>query len=340
MQHIKLSILDQSPIRKGGTARQAIQETTELAKLAEKLGYHRFWVSEHHNTSSLAGSSPEILIAHLANQTQKIKLGSGGIMLPNHSALKVAENFRMLEVLAPGRIDLGIGRAPGTDRYTASLLNPSNTFSEHDFTQQLVDLRHLLHGEGLKGPNQAKVQATPRTETSPELWMLSSSGQGGVFAAHFGMSLSFAHFINPNGGPQMVNMYKERFEPSEQLKAPQANVAIFILCADTEEKAAQMQAEMDVQMLKIEKGTREGILPYEDIKDYQFTEEELERVAYNRRRMLSGTPEQLKPQLEQLAQKYGVDEIMAVTITHNFADRLRSYELLAEMFPQTSTEKD
>src|SRR5688572_1672355 len=207
MSDIKLSILDQSPVRKGGTARQALLETTELAKLAEKLGYTRFWVSEHHNTASLAGSSPEVLLAHLGNHTTKIKIGSGGIMLPNHSALKVAENFRLLETLFPGRIDLGLGRAPGTDRYTASLLNPSNTFNEDDFTQQLVDLTHYLNDMGTKGPKQTKVQAIPIAETSPDLWILSSSGQSGVFAAHFGMAFSFAHFINPNGGPQMVKMY-------------------------------------------------------------------------------------------------------------------------------------
>jgi luciferase family oxidoreductase group 1 len=331
MSNIKLSILDQSPVRKGGTARQALLETTELAKLGEKLGYTRFWVSEHHNTASLAGSSPEVLIAHLGNHTEKIKLGSGGIMLPNHSALKVAENFRLLETLFPGRIDLGLGRAPGTDRYTASLLNPSNTFNEDDFTQQLVDLTHYLN-DGIKGPKQTKVQATPMADTIPELWLLSSSGQSGVFAAHFGMAFSFAHFINPNGGPQMVKLYKSHFQASEQLNEPKANVAIFVMVADTEEKAQQLQAVMDVQMLKIEKGLREGIVPYDEIKDYQFSEEEQARVTYNRQRMISGTPEQVKPKLEKLTEDYGVDEIVAVTITHDFADRLRSYELLAEMF--------
>jgi len=329
---IKLSVLDQSPVRKGGTARQAILETVELVKLAEKLGYTRFWVSEHHNTASLAGSTPEVLIAHLAGETERIRLGSGGIMLPNHSALKMAENFRMLETLFPGRIDLGLGRAPGTDRYTASLLNPSNTFSEHDFTQQLVDLTHYLNDTPGKGELSPKVRATPIAATVPELWILSSSGQSGVFAAHFGMAFSFAHFINPNGGPQMVKMYKEHFQASEHLKQPQANVAIFVMCADTEEKAEQLQAVMDVQMLKIEKGVREGILPYEEIRDYKFTEDEQDRVDYNRHRMISGTPETVKPKLEQLAQSYGVDEIVAVTITHDFADRIRSYELLAEMF--------
>jgi luciferase family oxidoreductase group 1 len=329
---MKLSILDQSPVRKGGTARQAILETTELAKLAEKLGYIRFWVSEHHNTASLAGSTPEVLLAHLAGQTSTIRLGSGGIMLPNHSALKVAENFRMLETLAPGRIDLGLGRAPGTDRYTASLLNPSNTFNENDFTQQLVDLTHYLNDKGTIGTKQQKVRASPFADTAPELWLLSSSGQSGVFAAHFGMAFSFAHFINPNGGPQMVKMYKQHFEPSESLKEPQANVAIFVMVADTEEKAQQLQAVMDVQMLKIGKGLREGILPYDEIKDHQFTEEEQATVTYNRQRMISGTPAKVKPRLEQLAESYGVDEIVAVTITHDFSDRLRSYELLAEMF--------
>ncbi|MFC5269846.1 LLM class flavin-dependent oxidoreductase [Adhaeribacter terreus] len=331
MSGIKLSVLDQSPVRKGGTAAQALLETTELAKFTEKLGYTRFWVSEHHNTASLAGSSPEVLIAHLANQTNRIKLGSGGVMLPNHSALKVAENFRLLETLFPGRIDLGMGRAPGTDRYTASLLNPSNTFNENDFTQQLVDLTHYLN-DGITGPNLTKIKAAPLAQTVPELWLLSSSGQSGVFAAHFGMGFSFAHFINPNGGAKMMKLYREHFQPSEHLKEPKANVAIFVMVADTEEKAQQLQAVMDVQMLKIEKGVREGILPYEEIKDQQFTEEEKERIDYNRKRMISGTPAQVKPRLEKLAQEYGIDEIIAVTITHDFADRLRSYELLAEMF--------
>jgi luciferase family oxidoreductase group 1 len=329
---MKLSILDQSPVRKDGTARQAILETVELVKLAEKLGYTRFWVSEHHNTGSLAGSTPEVLIAHLAGETEKIRLGSGGIMLPNHSALKMAENFRMLETLFPGRIDLGLGRAPGTDRYTASLLNPSNTFSEHDFTQQLVDLTHYLNDTAPNGPNQKKIRAIPIAETVPDLWMLSSSGQSGVFAAHFGMAFSFAHFINPNGGPHMVKMYKEHFQASENRKQPQANFAIFVMVADTEEKAEQLQAVMDVQMLRIERGVREGVLPYEDIKDYKFSEDELERVQFNRQRMVAGTPEKVKARLKELARSYGVDEIMAVTITHDFADRIRSYELLAEMF--------
>ena len=242
---IRLSILDQSPVRKGATAAQAVEETVELAKFADKLGYTRFWVSEHHNTSSLAGSTPEVLIAHLAGETERIRVGSGGIMLPNHSALKVAENFRMLEAIFPGRIDLGMGRAPGTDRVTATILNPSNRFSEQDFIEQLSDLQHYLHDTAEAGSIKERVKAIPQVETVPAQWLLSSSGQSAVFAAHFGMGFSFAHFINPVGGPEAIKMYRQRFMPSDDLKEQQANAAIFVFCSREEEKIHQHQALMD-----------------------------------------------------------------------------------------------
>jgi luciferase family oxidoreductase group 1 len=201
---IRFSVLDQSPVRKGVTAEQAVQETVELAKYTDQLGYTRFWVSEHHNTGSLAGSTPEVLLAYLASQTKDIRIGSGGIMMPNHSALKVAENFRMLEALAPGRIDLGMGRAPGTDRITASMLNPSNQFREQDFIEQLYDLNNYFHDRGDPGTPQLKIRAIPQVQTTPDMWLLSSSGQSGLFAAHLGKGLSFAHFINPFGGPEAI----------------------------------------------------------------------------------------------------------------------------------------
>lgn len=324
---LKLSILDQSPVRFGSIARQAIEETVQLVKLADELGYYRYWVSEHHNTTSLAGSTPEVLIAHLAGETKNIRLGSGGIMMPNHSTLKVAENFRMLETLFPGRIDLGMGRAPGTDRITASILNPSNTFSEQAFIQQLADLQQYLTDTA-----DNRITAIPVADTVPELWLLSSSGQSGLFAAHFGMAFSFAHFINPIGGVAAVQTYKERFQPSEQLEQPVANVAAFVFCADTQEKAMQLQAVMVHYLLDLEKGLRQGFKSYEEVKDYPYTYAEQERLAYNRKRTLAGTPEQLKTKITQLTTDYGVDEFVAVTITNDFTDRLRSYELLAEVF--------
>jgi luciferase family oxidoreductase group 1 len=329
---IRLSVLDQSPIRKGASAETAIKETIELAKLTDTLGYTRYWVSEHHNTGILAGSTPEVLIAHLAGQTLNMRIGSGGIMMPNHSTLKVAENFRMLEALFPGRIDLGMGRAPGTDRITASILNPSNQFKEQDFIEQLTDLNNYLHDTFEPGTIQAKIRAIPQVKTVPAKWLLSSSGQSGLFAAHFGMGFSFAHFINPNGGPQNVHLYRERFQPSDDLAQPEVNVAIFIFCSEDEDKIKQHQAVMDHRFLQFEKGGPIIPLTYDDVKNEIYSPQDQERIRYNRYRVITGTPSQIKLKLTWLADDYDVDEIMAATITEDFNDRLESYRLLARQF--------
>lgn len=332
--NIRLSVLDQSPIRKGATAEQAVQETIALAKYTEQLGYTRFWVSEHHNTGSLAGSTPEVLIAYLASQTSHMRIGSGGIMMPNHSTLKVAENFRMLEALAPGRVDLGMGRAPGTDRITAAMLNPSNHFAENDFIEQLTDLRNYFHDRAEPNTIQQKIRAIPQVQTVPAMWLLSSSGQSGLFAAHFGMAFSFAHFINPVGGPQAVQSYKQRFQPSEELQQAEANMAIFVFCSEDEEKVMQHKAVMDHRFIQFERGMGLSPLGYDDIKDVEYTLQEQDRIRYNRQRVVAGKPEMVKTRLSQLAESYGVDEIIAVTITEDFNDRLQSYKLLADLFLQ------
>lgn len=329
---MKLSVLDQSPIRNGSNATEALQESVQLARLADKLGYTRYWLSEHHNTNSLAGASPEILIARLAAETERIRIGSGGVMLPNHSTLKVAENFRLLEALYPGRIDLGIGRAPGGDRITAHILNPSNTFDPKEFVQQLVDLQAWLTDKVTPGSVQEKVKAIPVIPSSPDLWMLTSSGESGLLAAHFGMALSFAHFIYPVGGPQAVAKYRDQFRPSPHLAAPLASVGIFVFCADTAEKAAELEAVMDYRLLSFEKGKYDVFPTYEEIKDIEYSAEELARIRANSGRRIAGTPPQVKARLEQLAADYAVDELVIATITQDHADRLRSYELLAEAF--------
>ncbi len=332
MEKIKLSILDQSPVRMHGTASDALKESLTLAQHAEKWGYYRYWVSEHHNTASLAGAAPEILIAHLAANTSRLRFGSGGIMLPNHSSLKVAENFRTLESLYPGRIDLGIGRAPGGDRLAATLLNPSNNFNEQDFIQQLIDLQHYFDQDNDYEKRFPSVQAIPLSGTTPDMWLLSSSGQSGIFAAHFGMGLAFAHFINPVGGEDAVAMYRSEFKASTALPEPQVNVGIFVLCAETQEKAEELQQVMDYQMLQIERGVSSGIVPFEYVKDIDYSEAELHRIHFNRKRFITGTPERVKSKLLALAEAYTTDELMLVTITHSFADRLKSYELLAREF--------
>ncbi|GAB2697971.1 LLM class flavin-dependent oxidoreductase [Mucilaginibacter koreensis] len=331
---IRLSVLDQSPVRKGVTAAQAVQETIALAKHTEQLGYTRFWVAEHHNTTSLAGSTPEVLLANLAAQTERIRLGSGGVMMPNHSALKVAENFRMLEALAPGRIDLGMGRAPGTDRITASVLNPSNQFKEQDFIEQLADLQDYFHDTATPGTIQERVQAIPKVKTVPEMWLLSSSGQSGLFAAHFGMGLSFAHFINPVGGAQAVDLYRSRFKPSADMPTPQASVAIFAYCSEDEEAIRRHEALMQHRFLQLERGGSLEPVSYEDIEHEDYTPAELERMAYHARRMVTGTPAQIKDKLTRMAYTYQVDEIILITITETFEERLQSYSLIAEQLLQ------
>ncbi|MCR6640157.1 MAG: LLM class flavin-dependent oxidoreductase [Sporocytophaga sp.] len=327
-----ISVLDQSHIPKGGTAEQALAATIELAKLADSLGYQRFWVSEHHNMYSVAGSSPEVLLGYLAAQTKKIRIGSGGVMLPHYSALKVAENFRILEALAPGRIDLGVGRAPGGDRLTASLLNPHNHFSEQDFIEQLQDLQGYLSDSLKSESDKGKVLATPVVKGVPEQWVLSSSGQSGLFAAHLGMAFAFAHFINPQGGARAVEVYRNYFKPSEQLRIPRVLVALFMFCSDSKERNEQVKAVLNYRFLQLETKGRFDPVTFEEIKDVKFSPAEEQRIAFNSLRFAIGTPEELRKQLTTLADDYDVNEIMAVNAAFDFEDRLKSYELFASVF--------
>ncbi len=279
----------------------------------------------------IAGSTPEVLMVKLADETSSIRIGSGGIMLPNHSALKVAENFRMLETLFPGRIDLGMGRAPGGDRVTASMLNPSNSFSEKAYLEQLEHLQAYFRDEAVTqyGP----LLAVPQSPGIPEQWILSSSmGGSSLLAAKFGLGLVIARFINGQAGPEMVQQYKRDFKPSSQFTKPRTLLAIAVLCADTEEKAAQMRKLSDYQLLLFEQGRFEPMGSYADLADYVFSPEELMRIRKNSGRIVSGTPEQVKKQLTALAHDFDTDEIIVTTMTYSHEDRLRSFTLLAEIF--------
>lgn len=327
---LKLSVLDQSIVRKGGTAKQALEETIITAKRAEELGYHRFWVSEHHGSSSIAGSAPELLMVKLADETTSIRIGSGGIMLPNHSALKVAENFRMLETLFPGRIDLGMGRAPGGDRIHAALLNPSNDFAENSYLEQLEHLQHYFRDSAKTqyGP----VLAVPQAATVPAQWILSSSGDSARIAARFGMGLAIAKFINGQAPPEIVDIYRNKFKGSERFPEPHAILSITVLCGETEQIAHEMRAQTDYRLLQFEKGNFEQPGGYDSIKDVVYSPEEQARIRHNRHRMIAGTKDQVKEQLQALADAFDVDEIVVATMTYSFEQRLRSFELLAEAF--------
>jgi luciferase family oxidoreductase group 1 len=328
---LKLSVLDQTPIRKGSNAHESLQESIELAKLTDRLGYTRYWLSEHHNTTTLAGAAPEIFIARLAGETSHIRFGSGGIMLPNHSSLKVAENFRFLEALYPHRIDLGIGRAPGGDRATSQVLNPSNTFDPQEYIQQIRDLQDYLSETPSANNLHGKIKAIPSINSAPPIWALSSSGESAYIAAHFGIGLSYAQFINPFGGPEAIKAYKERFVPSDSLKTPVTNVGIFAFCSESEEKVEQAKAMFEFRLLSFEKGNFNQLYNYDDIKDYKYTEAEKQRLAYHRNRFIVGTPDVMKAELIELAAAFDTDEIVLATFSEYKEDRLRSYELLAEL---------
>ncbi len=338
MKKIKLSVLDQTPIRKGSNATESLQESIELAKLTDELGYTRYWLSEHHNSKTLATGSPEVVIARLGAETKNIRLGSGGMMMPNHSTLRVAENFRVLEALYPNRIDLGMGRAPGGDRLTAHLLNPSNKFDPQEYIQQLRDLKHLLNDEPLEGISEVKINAIPMVNTSPDLWILTSSGESALIAAYFGMAMSFAQFINPIGGAQAIQNYKAKFQPSAELNDPQTSVGIFGFCSDDEEKVKRVQALMDYRLLSFERGQFNKLFSYDDIKDEEYDALEWQRILYNRQRMAVGTPQQMKEKLEQICEEFDTDEIIMSTFTETKEDRFNSYRLLADVFELESSQ--
>lgn len=329
---IKLSVLDQTPVRKRSNANDSLQETIQLAKLTDRLGYTRYWLSEHHNSAMLATGSPEVMIARLGAETKHIRLGSGGMMMPNHSTLRVAENFRVLEALYPNRIDLGMGRAPGGDRLTAHLLNPSNNFDPKDYLQQLKDIKSFLNEEPIDGLSEMIVKAIPSIKTSPDLWILTSSGESAIIAAYMGMACSFAQFINPVGGAQAIKTYKERFVPSADLQEPLTSVGIFGFCSEDEEKVEQVQAFMDYRLLSFEKGKFNQQFDYHDIKDEDYDMLDMQRIEFNRNRMIIGTPDVFKEKAENLCSELDTSEIIISTYTDSAEDRFRSYELLADLF--------
>lgn len=337
---LKLSILDQTPIRRGSNPYEALGESVQLVRLADEAGYTRYWISEHHNIATLACAAPEVLLARLGAETKRIRLGSGGIMLPNHSSLKVAENFRLLEALFPGRVDLGLGRAPGGDRLTASVLNPTNNFDPQEYVQQIVMLKAFLNDASTPETVHEKVKAIPRIQSSPSLWMLTSSGESAYLAAHFGMALSFAQFINPVGGADAMRQYRKRFKASNELSEPRGNVGIFAFCSESEEKVAQVQAVMDYRLLSILKGKMDEAPSYESVRSYHYSQEELRHVQYNRQRMIVGTPDVVKEKMTALAKEFMVDEIVVATFADTSDDRFQSYRLLAGIFDLTNTQSE
>ena len=324
---LKLSILDQSPIRKGGTAQDALQETLELTKLAEKLGYNRFWVSEHHNTNTLAGSAPEVLLAAIGAATDTLRIGSGGVMLPHYSAYKVAETFSMLSTLYPERIDLGIGRAPGSDMDTARILATDGRPKFERFPKLVEELHQMLHDRSFR------PKVTPVPPTPPTTWMLGSSQDSAILAAQRGLPYNFAYFINNRMPLSLFAYYRNNFIPSEQLAKPKTMLTMNVVVADTYERAFNLALSRTLPFLFLATGQKiRGIVSPEEAAAYPYTAQEWAFVEDRLRTAAIGTPAQVKEAIEKVGREWQTDEIMTVTITYDFADRIRSYEMLADAF--------
>ena len=338
---MRLSVLDQSPIREGGTAADAVAETIALAKAAEKLGYHRYWVAEHHNAKSFAGSAPEILIARLATETREMRIGSGGVMLPHYSPLKVAEQFRMLETLAPGRIDLGLGRAPGTDPRTSQALQAGpQPWSLDAYPSQVVLLRQFLDDAAGVATLAADhpfsgVHAMPRGETRPEMWLLGSGVHSAIFAAELGLPFSHAHFINADGSEEACAAYRGRFKPSAWCAKPTLSLGVAALAAESEEEAARLSASRNLWVVRLLTGRFSAFPSPNEALAYEYDEREHALLRGVAMRSTVGTPEQVRMRLLTLAERHGAEELVVVTITYDFESRLRSYELLAKAFALT-----
>ncbi|CAH0117681.1 Limonene 1,2-monooxygenase [Paenibacillus sp. CECT 9249] len=337
--HIKLGILDQVYVSEGRSAAEALQEATRLAQETEKLGYSRYWVSEHHSMPALAFSSPEVLVAHLAAATSRIRVGSGGIMLPHYSAYKVAENFRLLEALHPGRIDLGLGRAPGGMPLATRALQQDKYVDVNKYPNQVLDLIGYLHEAMPAGHRFEKLLAVPSIPTAPEIWLLGSSGESARIAAQLGTSYAFAEFFGTPGGQEATKYYNEHFERNGLLEErPRSMIAVLAICAETEEEANRLSKSSDLLFLGIRTGMEMPYLPsVQTAIEYPYTEIDLLAIEQIRQRRLIGTPAQVKEQLLQMGQDYNVGEILINSPIHDPQARIRSYELIADAFGMHTT---
>jgi luciferase family oxidoreductase group 1 len=329
--HPPLSILELAPVGQGSTAAAALAGSVALAQLGERLGYRRLWVAEHHNMPGIASSSPPVLIAHLAASTSTIRIGAGGVMLPNHASLVVAEQFGMLEALHPGRIDLGIGRAPGTDQITAAALRRApSALGADDFPEQLRDLFMFFDG------TFPHITAVPGRGYQPAIWMLGSSDFSAQVAGALGLPFSFAHHFASQNTVAALEVYRSSFKPSRELDRPYAMIGVPVICAETSERARWLSGPSALSFVRLRQGRPTQLPTPEDAAAYVFTPAEREFVRSWTSPLIVGNPDEVRVELEALAARTGVDEMMITTMIHGPADRLRSYELVAEAWDLAS----
>jgi len=324
---VPLSVLDLAPVPSGSTAADAFRNMRELAGHAERLGYVRYWLAEHHGMPSIASSAPEILIEHVASSTERIRVGSGGIMLPNHAPLRIAEAFHTLATLHPGRIDLGIGRAPGTDPATSAALRP---FDAEQFPQQLAELTALSRREFPDGHPFRNVRVVPEGVPLPPVWLLGSSGASARLAGQLGMGYAFASHFSPSPAAPPLREYRAAFTPSDAFAQPHAIVAVSAVVAPTQGEAEFLAGSMQLSWVRLQRGQFMPLPSPEEAAAYPYTEHERAVVASYRRLQVVGTPDVARERIESLAADTGADEVMVTTVVHSHEARMRSFELLAE----------
>jgi luciferase family oxidoreductase group 1 len=327
---MKLSILDQSPVIHGYGASDAIAATIDLAQAADALGYTRYWCAEHHGLQGVCNPCPEVMLARLGSLTQRIRLGSGGVMLPYYSPFKVLEQFMMLEALFPGRIDLGVGRAPGGDGRTARVV-AHGRYDPDAFAQQVADLIALASGRLPPGHPATGVLLQPAVATRPQLWMLGSSDFGGALAAQLGMRFAFAHFISARGGDEVARGYRALFEAGAEPK-PYCAVALFVICADTQDEADALASAVDLRRVQMAYGMNAPIPTVEQARDWRPDERARAVIAHERPRSIIGTPQRVVERMLALRASFEADEVIVLSVAASYAARLRTYELLAQAF--------
>ncbi len=338
---IPFSVLDLAIVPEGSEPPDALRNSVELAQHVERLGYHRHWVAEHHNMPGIASAAPAVLSAELAAATSTIRVGSGGVMLPNHAPLVVAEQFGTLEGLHPGRIDLGIGRAPGTDPFTAAALRrDANPLSAEDFPQHLAEMMAFFDGSFPEDHPYSSITAVPGQGSRPEIWLLGSSDYSAQAAALLGLPFAFAHHFSPRNTLPALEIYRARFKPSQWLAEPRAMVALAVICADDDERARYLAGPARLSFARLRAGRPSRFPTPEEAAEHEFTPQEESTVKTVSGSAIIGGPEKVRAGLAEFAERTKADELMLTTMVHAQADRLRSYELVAEamdLAPQALT---
>lgn len=325
---MKLSVLDLCPILSGETAAESFKHPVSLARKAEQLNFHRYWLAEHHNMGGIGSSSPEVLISHIASHTEKIRVGSGGIMLPNHASLHMAEVFKTLETLYPGRIDLGVGRAPGSGQKAARALRGHRGITAEDFPKQLEELLIWLNNEIPE--SHADVLAVPDTDKMPEVWILGSSEFGAMLAANLGLPYSFAQHFSHLPALELFHFYRQNFRPSKYLTKPLAMMATHIICADTDEQAQELALSSDLSFsLFVQTGKSIPLPTVQEAKDYGHSESDWKEIRAGGMPKFVGSPDTIRRKLKPVIESGLVEEFMVLTMVHDQAARAHSYELLA-----------